>query len=127
MRQRTDELIARIGSAIEESEREAEASGVVRPRPPLRAREALAALARRLPLEASGEIRSHRPLIGPVIVLGKRLLRRVTLAVLGPYLEREAEFLRELVRYEMAIAERVEALEGELRAARAEPERRGKP
>ena len=105
MTPRTDELIARIRAEIE-----ARRSDDRAPVPPLRAREALASLARRLPLDPRDEIRSHRPIVGPMIVLAKRLLRPLLFGMLEPWFRRENEFLRELVRYEAEVAARLEEL-----------------
>ena len=104
---RTDELIARIRAEIE-ARREDERGPV--PPPPLRARAALASLARRLPLDPREEIRSHRPIVGPLVVLAKRCLRPLLFGLLEPWFRRENEFLRELVRYEAEVAARLEEL-----------------
>lgn len=123
MRPRTDELIRRIREAIEVAEAGESARAVLRPRPPLRAREALAALSRRLPIDPRDDIRSHRRILGPAIVAAKRVFRRLVLTVLEPYFRRETEFLRELVRYEAEIAARLEELaEREARRGGATPD-----
>lgn len=116
MKPRTDELIERIRAEI--AARKAEDPGAIPP-PPLRAREALAALAQRLPLDPREEIRSHRPLVGPLIVLAKRWLRPLVFGLLEPWFRKENEFLRELVRYEAEVAARLEEL-ASARARRAD-------
>jgi hypothetical protein len=116
LRPRTDELIRRIREGIEAA---GGPTAAERPRPPLRAHEALAALSRRLPLDPRDDIRSHRRILGPAIVAAKKVFRRLVLTVLEPYLRRETEFLRELVRYEAEIAARLEELAG--REAKREP------
>lgn len=117
MKPRTDELIERIRAEI--AARKAEDRGAMPP-PPLRAREALASLAQRLPLDPREEIRSHRPVVGPVIVLAKRLLRPLVFGLLEPWFRKENEFLRELVRWEAEVAARLEQLSSA--NARREPE-----
>jgi hypothetical protein len=54
-----------------------------------------------------------------VIVLAKRLLRPLVFGLLEPWFRRENEFLRELVRYEAAIAARLEELSRERASADA--------
>jgi hypothetical protein len=120
LRPRTDELIRRIREGIEAA---GEPTAGAQPRPPLRAREALAALSRRLPLDPRDDIRSHRKLLGPAIVAAKKVFRRLVLTVLEPYFRRETEFLRELVRYETEIAARLEELaEREAKRERTPPD-----
>ncbi len=116
MRTRTDELVRKIREQIKEEEKK---------RPPDPAREAvgglsrsasLAALNRGWILDPRGEIRSHRRGIGPAIVAAKRVFRRLVLAVLEPYLERERDFLRETVRFLNEVAERSDRVSRELQA-----------
>lgn len=60
------------------------------------------------------EMRSHRPLLGPLVVRFKWTLRRLVLGVLDRYFEKERLFLLELVRFNNALAERSDRLLREL-------------
>lgn len=120
---RTDELLRKIRTEIEREEREL--PPLAKPPPQdLRRSPSLAALARLAGEEPPGELTSHRPIVGPVIVAAKRVLRRLVLAVLDPRFVREREFRRELLRYQSEAAARSEHLATELtRAAREMRER----
>lgn len=59
-------------------------------------------------------MRSHRPLLGPLVVRLKWKLRRLVLGVLDRYFEKERLFLLELVRFNNALAERSDRLLREL-------------
>jgi Methionine biosynthesis protein MetW len=56
------------------------------------------------------EMRSHRRLLGPLVLRCKWLLRRLVLGVLDRYFEKERFFLLELVRFNNALAERSDRL-----------------
>ena len=60
------------------------------------------------------EMRSHRPLLGPLVLRFKRTLRRLVFGVLDHYFEKERLFLLELVRFNNALAERSDRLLREL-------------
>jgi SAM-dependent methyltransferase len=56
------------------------------------------------------EMRSHRRLLGPVVLRLKWMFRRLVLGVLDRYFEKERLFLIELVRFDNALAERSDRL-----------------
>ncbi|MGH7898622.1 MAG: class I SAM-dependent methyltransferase, partial [Candidatus Binatia bacterium] len=56
--------------------------------------------------DANSEMRSHRRLLGPVVLRFKRWLRRLVIGVLDGYFDKERIFLRELVRFNNELAER---------------------
>jgi len=56
------------------------------------------------------EMRSHRRVLGPLVLRFKWTLRRLVLGVLDRYFEKERFFLLELVRFNNALAERSDRL-----------------
>ena len=56
------------------------------------------------------EMRSHRRLLGPLVLRFKWALRRLVLGVLDRYFEKERFFLLELVRFNNSLAERSDRL-----------------
>lgn len=113
---RTDDLVAKIREQIRADEKAnpRPAGDWTRPFPPLKRSQWLASANRGWAIDPRGEITSHRPGIGPVIVAGKRIFQRLVLAVLGRYFERERAQLADTVRFENEVAERCDRLAVEL-------------
>lgn len=84
----------------------------------------LVRLNRHWQVDARAEIRSHRPWVGPLIVAVKRMLRPILLRLLEPYLAREREFFRDVVRFQNEVAQtldqRFEELDSRLRMVETE-------
>jgi SAM-dependent methyltransferase len=115
---RIEEILARIRRDIAE---QAEAGVDDRPREDV---ESLPAIASRAELEylnrnyalfdPASEMRSHRRLLGPIVLAFKRRFRNLVLGVLDRYFEKERLLLLELVRFQNALAERSDRLLREL-------------
>jgi hypothetical protein len=96
-----EEVMRRIRAGLDEVD-DAESRGAAglpgsRPEPEI-FRPELARLNRAWQIDAAGEIRSHRRVVGPLIVALKRRFQRLVLSILEPYLDRERAFLADLVR-----------------------------
>jgi methyltransferase family protein len=115
---RIEEILARIRREIAE---QAEAGVDERPREDV---ESLPAIASRAELDylnrnyalfdPASEMRSHRRLLGGVVLAFKRRFRNLVLGVLDRYFEKERLWLLELVRFQNALAERSDRLLREL-------------
>jgi O-antigen chain-terminating methyltransferase len=111
---RIEDILQRIRRDIESAAREGESDAT-----PVDA-DALPAISSRPELEylnrnwslfdPLSEMRSHRRLLGPVVLRFKWMFRRLVLGVLDRYFEKERLLLLELVRFNNALAERSDRL-----------------
>jgi SAM-dependent methyltransferase len=111
---RIEEIIQRIRREItaeSEGSTRAAAPPLDDSLPPISSRAELEHLNRNLALfDPLSEMRSHRRLLGPLVVRFRWMVRRLVLGVLDRYFEKERIFLLELVRFNNALAERSDRL-----------------
>ena len=109
---RIEDIIQRIRREITADAAEGERSSVeAEGLPAISTRPELETLNRNWQLfDPLSEMRSHRRLLGPLVLRCKWWLRRLVLGVLDRYFEKERFFLLELVRFNNALAERSDRL-----------------
>jgi SAM-dependent methyltransferase len=102
---RIDEIVARIRAELQAAEKKRSRStrplgpgGGLRRFPSLRDAEELAELNRSWGLDPASPVRSHRPVIGPLLVAAKTRIQRLVIGVLEGYFLRERAFFAALVR-----------------------------
>jgi hypothetical protein len=110
---RIEDILQRIRRDIESASRgESEATPVdAEALPAISSRPELEYLNRNWSLfDPRSEMRSHRRVLGPVVLRFKWMFRRLVLGVLDRYFEKERLLLLELVRFNNALAERSDRL-----------------
>jgi hypothetical protein len=111
---RIEDILRRIRRDIEGATREGESGATpvdADALPAISTRPELDYLNRNWSLfDPQSEMRSHRRLLGPIVLRFKWMFRRLVLGVLDRYFEKERLLLLELVRFNNALAERSDRL-----------------